>query len=245
MESYFFAFIAGAAAFLSPCIIPMISVYLSLITGMTLDELISLDNKKAIRTDILVNTLLFVVGFGLIFTLAGGTAALIGSFFQYYLRVMEITGGIFVIWFGLKLTGLFKLNLLAKFSLNPRASLPKKPVGNLGAFSVGVFFAIVCSHCIGPLLYSLLIYVGAKGTPNQGMLSLALFSLGLAIPYLITAFAISSALDYLEKFKKYLWLVSVASGLLLVFFGILMLTGNFLKLSELVSKIMPFKIPGM
>lgn len=239
-----FSFLAGILAFLSPCIIPMITVYLTLITGMTMEELTFAENKVSIKKDIIIDTALFILGFGIIFTLAGGAAGFVGKFLRSYTAILNQIGGVLVIFLGLHLAGIFKLKFLNRLNLAKKFHLSKKPVGYVGSFLVGIFFAIVCSHCIGPLLYSLLIYAGTTGSVYQGMAGLALFSAGLAVPYLITALAITAVLDYLERLKKFLWLISLVSGTLLVFFGILMVGNRFLILTEFFTRLLPYKVPS-
>ncbi len=237
-----FIFSAGLLSFLSPCIVPMVTVYLSLITGMTFEQLAATTDKSGIRRDLLVNTLLFVLGFGVIFTLAGGASGLVGSFFSKP-TLLEKIGGIFVILFGLHLSGLFKIPYLKKLSLAQRLKLERKPVGHAGAFLVGIFFALVCSHCIGPTLYSMLIYAGTTRSSANGMIIMALFSLGLAVPYLVTALAVGPIIDRLDRAKRYLWIVSLVSGLLLVGFGVLMLAGQFTQLTGFFSRLLPYRLP--
>jgi cytochrome c-type biogenesis protein len=238
-----FSFLAGVLAFLSPCIIPMITVYLSLITGVTMGNLEQLRLSET-RRRIMVSTVFFVLGFGLIFTLAGGAASSVGQVFRSYIGWLNLIGGISVIALGLHMAGVFKLGALRYLDLSRRLKFPQKAIGAKGAFLVGIFFAIVCSHCIGPFLYSMLIYAGVSGSVSQGAAALALFSLGLAVPYLITAVGITRMVDYLQAFKKKARIVTAVSGASLVIFGLLMASNKFLLLSQVVGRILPYKLPG-
>ena len=235
--------LAGFASFASPCIIPMITVYLSLITGISAERLLKMDTLTRFRKGILINTLFFILGFTLVFTLAGSAAGFVGKLLKDYIRIMEIIGGIFVILFGFHLAGIFKLNFVKKIKFFPEWNIGKKPLGLFGALLVGFFFALVCSHCIGPMLYSTLIYSGILASPKLGALSMFSFSIGLAIPYLFTAVFLSFTLDKLKKTRNILSILNIISGIILVFFGIFMLLGKFTQLSAILSKLLPYKLP--
>lgn len=240
---YGIPFFAGFASYISPCIIPMITVYLSLITGISAERLLQMGTLTRLRKGILINTLFFILGFTIVFTLAGGAAGFIGKVLQKYLRVMEIIGGIFVILFGLHLAGIFKLNFIQKVKFFPKWNVERKPVGIFGALLVGFFFALVCSHCIGPMLYSTLIYSGILATPKLGAISMLSFSLGLAIPYILTAVFLTFTLDKLKKGRRILSTLNIVSGILLVLFGGLMLGRKFTQLSSFLSNLLPYKLP--
>ena len=240
-----FPLVAGALSFVSPCIVPMITVYLTLITGMTMEELTREQNNAAARRSIFLNTLLFVLGFGLVFTLAGGTANfLVKGLFSDYTDLLNKVGGVMVIALGLHLAGVFRLGFMDRLPMMSRFPGEKKPLGFAGAFLVGLFFAVACSHCIAPLLYSTLIYAATTESPETGMATMAAFSAGLAAPYLITALAISPVLGSLRAINRRMRLVSGVSGSLLVAFGGLMLIGKFTLLAELFSRILPYRVPG-
>ncbi len=238
-----YSFFAGVLAFLSPCIIPMITVYLSLITGVTMEDLEQLRLFET-RKRIITSTIFFVLGFGLIFTVAGGAASLIGKIFRSYITWINLVGGISVIILGLHMSGILRLGIFQHLNFSKRFKLPQKGVGATGSFLVGIFFAIVCSHCIGPFLYSMLIYAGASGSVSQGASTLAFFSLGLAIPYLLTGAAITRMVDYLKVFKAKARIVTLVSGASLVLFGILMASDKFTVLSQIVARVLPYSFPG-
>ena len=241
---FFLPFLAGALAFLSPCIVPMLTVYFSLITGLTVEELVGDFDTFAIRRNIFVSTLFFIAGFAVIFTLVGSIAGLVGSFLgQRFFTYFNVVGGILLIILGLSLTGLFKLPIFKMINVRKRAG-KTRPLTPLGAFSVGIIYAIACSHCIGSILLAMLIYAGSKGATG-GALAMFLFSVGLAIPYLVAALGISAIIDYLKKIKRWFWLIQLISGLIIIIFGILIITGNFGLLSSYTGKLLPYKFPGM
>ncbi len=247
MIETFLPFLAGSLAFLSPCIVPMLTVYFSLITGMSAEELLSDYDTVAIRKNIISRTLLFIAGYTLIFTLVGAAAGFFGSLLnQKFFFYFNIVDGAILIILGLSLMGLFKLPGFRHIKINVSKIFRKKdkPLTPLGAFFVGIVYALACSHCIGSLLVGMLVYAGSKGT-SGGAFALFLFSLGLAIPYLITALAISSVVDYLKKIKRRIWIIQLISGLIIIIFGILVLTNNFGALSSFFTRILPYKFPGM
>jgi cytochrome c-type biogenesis protein len=235
------ALAAGIVSFLSPCIVPMISVYLTLITGMTMDELAARPGLVVRRT-IVVNTLLFALGFTIVFTLAGGAAGAAGALLQQATRGLEIGGGLIIILMGLSMAGVFRLGFLDKMRLPLKRPL-SKPKGPLGSLAVGFVFAVTCSHCIAPTLLSMMAVAGTTGSPMAGMLTMLAFSLGLTIPYVATAVAITPALGVLSRHKEATRFVGVGTGVILAGFGFLMLGGQFTRLVEISSRLLPFRVP--
>lgn len=247
MIEFFLPFVAGSLAFLSPCIVPMLTVYFSLITGLTAEELVSDFDTFAIRRNIFSRTVFFVLGYGLIFTLVGGAAGFLGSLLnQRFFFYFNIVGGLLLIILGLSMTGLFRLPAFRHLKVNVLKLFHRegKPLTPKGAFFVGMVYAIACSHCIGSILIGMLIYAGSKGT-SGGALSMALFSLGLAIPYLIAALGISAVIGYLKRIKDYMWLVRLVTGSIIILVGILIVTNNFGLLSSFFTRLLPYKFPGM
>lgn len=223
----------------------MVSVYLTLITGLSIEQLSGLQDKRGVKINIVGNTALFIAGFALVFIAAGGAAGfIVGAFLQSYTSLLSKIGGALVLLFGLHIAGVFRLGFLHRLHLADRFSLQKKPLGFVGSFIVGIFFAVVCSHCIAPLLYSTLIYAATTGAATLGMQAMASFSLGLAIPYFLLALAFTRVLSYLEKARKYNMVMLSASGLLLAFFGVLMLTDKFSLLTQFFSRLLPYRLPG-
>jgi len=236
---YATSFIGGLLSFFSPCIIPMVTVFFSLITGMSIEEL-----KSALPAEIkrkaFVNTLFFVLAFTIVFTLAGGVSGKITGIFKENISILNIIGGIFVSLVGLNMLGLFRLP-----SQHINIDIPEGKLPSLGyarSFFLGLFFAIACSHCIGSVLYSFLFLAGTLSAEKQGMMLMFIFSLGLAVPYLILSVAFGK---YYDKLKS---LMSRGTprkvlGIVMIIFGIMILTGNFTKITELLSGILPYKLP--
>ena len=236
------SFLAGIISFVSPCIIPMIMVYLTLITGLTTDELVKKHNDKSIKRNIVINTVLFVLGFSIIFILAGTAAGYAGTLLKEYADTLTRIGGVFIILMGLHVARIVDLSFIHK--IHVKGNLDKmNGVGYMGSFLVGVFFAIFCSHCIGPTLYSMLIFSGSTTSAYSGAIIMAMFSLGLAIPYLIAAFGITSVLERLDGVKHHLKTFAIINGIILIMIGIIMITGNFGIITQIATDILPFKLP--
>jgi len=244
---YPIAFAAGLLSFLSPCIIPMISVYFTLITGLSIDELENIQDRAALRKSIFIKTILFVLAFGIVFTLAGGAAGQVGKVLQKQMWAFNIVGGLFITLLGLKMTGLINLAWLEKLNLEKYISVHKGMLKGrnqyLSAFLVGLFFALACSHCIGPTLYSVLIAAGATGSTSGGMMVMLLFSLGLAIPYLMVALSIGAALNFLQKLGPYKRVIGIVTGLIMVFFGLMIAANKFPLITGFFFKYLPYKLP--
>ncbi|MDK2800788.1 MAG: cytochrome c-type biosis protein [Clostridiales bacterium] len=239
------AFLAGLVSFLSPCIIPMITVYFSLITGMSMEQLTGIKKKASTQLYIVINTLLFIAAFTLVFTIAGGTAGQAAKFLNKNIKIFNIIGGLMVIFLALKMLGVFKSISLKIHRLENMFNTDKlnMPVRYLTTFLVGIFFAIACSHCIGPVLYSMLIFAGSTGSVYNGMLIMFSFSMGLAVPYLLVGLTLKRSINVLQKISKYQKYISYSVGAILLFFGILMIFNKFTLLVGLLYKIIPIKIP--
>ncbi|MBU4561529.1 cytochrome c biogenesis protein CcdA [bacterium] len=214
------AFGAGMASFLSPCILPLILAYLAFITGISIDEL--KDSQEKIRNlkRIFYETLLFILGFSFIFVILGASATYLGGLISSYQKILRIIGGIIVILFGLYLTGLLKIRPL---QYEKRIHLKTKPTNLFGSFLIGAVFALGWSPCVGPILASILAYAATQETLSQGVLLLSIYSLGLGLPFLITALAINTFLNFFQKIRKYFKAISIASGLLLITIGLLII----------------------
>ena len=214
------AFTAGFLSFLSPCVLPLIPSYVTFITGLSLEDV-----TRARRTA-LIHSLLFIVGFTLIFLALGATATVLGRILLSYRLWISRFGGILVIVFGLYLLG--ALNIGA-FMRERRVHLANKPVGYLGTVVVGIAFGAGWSPCLGPILGAILTYTASAADLSRGLLLLLSYSLGLAVPFLAAALAVERFLELFARHKaKMLWVNRVA-GVLLVFVGLLMVS-NYLTL---------------
>ncbi|HDS17236.1 MAG TPA: cytochrome c biogenesis protein CcdA [Proteobacteria bacterium] len=217
--SLLIAFTAGIFSFVSPCVLPLIPSYLTYITGISFDELVDDNRSRAVRQRTILHSLFFILGFTLIFVSLGASATFVGSFFQTNQELIRRVGGVIVIFLGIHITGLVKLRLLER---EKRFEFNDKPLGYLGSVLVGIAFAAGWTPCIGPILASILLYAGTSGNVAGGIFLLAAYSLGLGLPFLVSALAFNSFLAYFSRFNRYLRVVSLVSGIFLIVIGLLL-----------------------
>ncbi len=217
---YITAFLGGLLSFLSPCVLPLIPSYVSFITGISLEDFKTGD-KARIRKLTLINSFAFVLGFSTVFVLLGVSSSYVGKFFALYYDHIRIIGGTIIILFGLYVMGILKLNFLAS---DKRVHLHAKPRGHFGSFIVGLTFGAGWTPCIGPILGSILLIASTTGSAMQGFYLLLVYSLGLAIPFMATSLAINSFLSHFVAIQRYMKLIMILSGLLLIAFGVILLT---------------------
>jgi cytochrome c-type biogenesis protein len=224
------AFIAGLLSFLSPCVLPLVPSYVGFITGMTLPEV------TGRRRAALTHALLFVAGFSLVFVLLGASATALGRALNYYQVWLQRVGGVLIILFGLLCLGRFKVGLLTQ---ERRLHLERKPVGYLGSALVGMAFAAGWTPCIGPVLGGILGLAATSSDVTRGMQLLAVYSAGLALPFLIAAVAVESFLDWFQRFRRFLPWVMRVSGVMLIVVGVLLVTGEFTRLAGWLQGMTP------
>ena len=224
------AFAAGLLSFLSPCVLPLVPSYIGFLTGMTLPE------AGTRRRIALVHALLFVGGFSIIFILLGASATALGRTLNHYQVWVQRVGGILIILFGLLCLGVFNTRVMAR---ERRFHLERKPMGYLGSALVGMAFAAGWTPCIGPVLGGILGLAATSADLERGMLLLAVYSAGLALPFLIAAVAVESFLDWFQRFRRFLPWVMRISGLLLVLVGVLLVTGEFTRLAGWLQGMTP------
>lgn len=217
--SYSTAFIAGILTFFSPCILPLIPAYFSSITGMSLDELTHEDNK-ALRKKVVMSTLAYIMGFSVIFILMGASASFLGRLIYDYSHYIRIVGGVIIILFGLHLTGIIPIKYLYS---EKRFHFDVKNLHLFGAFLIGMAFAAGWSPCIGPILGSILMIASYQEKVWNGIFLLGLFSIGLAIPFIVMSLFINSMLKMIQKAKMAMKFFNVTAGVLLVVIGVLLL----------------------
>lgn len=224
------SFAAGILTFISPCVLPLIPAYVTFITGFSIDKL----NDSKNISFIFVHSLIFVLGFSVIFVLLGLSATYIGSLFGQNLDILRIAGGIIIILFGIHLTGLFKISLLYKqisFLNNV-----KKKTNYITVFFVGCAFAIGWTPCVGPILSSILILASTQGSMTNGAILLSVYSIGLGIPFILTALFINKFLSLFNSVKKYYTYIEITTGILLVLAGILLITDGFKIITNYLMK---------
>jgi cytochrome c-type biogenesis protein len=227
--SIFVALSAGFLSFLSPCILPLIPSYLAFITGVSIDELTSEDSINQVRVKVIVNSLMFILGFSLIFIALGASATFVGKFLSRNIRWFEIIGGALVIIFGLHFTGIFRLRFLDR---EKKVHLKNKPLGYLGTVLVGMAFGAGWTPCVGPILGSILTMAATTQNIIKGIVLLAFYSLGIALPFFISGLILHKFFEYFQSIRKYFKVITIVGGILLIAVGILLVSGYFSAMSS-------------
>jgi cytochrome c-type biogenesis protein len=221
------AFLAGIASFLSPCVLPLVPGYVSLISGASVEELQSKDRK--LLNTVLLHSLMFILGFTLVFVLLGAAATGLGQMVHEYRKYLEWVAGAVIIIFGLHLTGIIKIKALYA---DKRLHSVKGGKSPLGAFAVGFAFAFGWTPCLGPIISAILVMAGSTETVTKGVMLLWVYSLGLAVPFLLTSLLIDRFLSFYGRFRRHLHTLEVITGGFLMVFGVLILTRHFAVLSS-------------
>jgi cytochrome c-type biogenesis protein len=216
------AFVAGTISFLSPCVLPLVPGYISIVSGISLDQL-QADEGGSIRRMVVFNSLLFILGFSVTFIALGATATVVGQLVLGNLAILYRIAGILIIIFGLHLIGVIKIPFLYQ---DKRFHNVGKPRGLVGAFVLGLAFAFGWSPCLGPILAGILTYASVQETAYAGMGLLAVYSAGLGLPFLVTSLGINRFLGFYSRFKHHLRKVEVASGVFVVAIGVLIFSNN-------------------
>ena len=226
----FLAFGAGFISFLSPCVLPLIPGYISYISGESLGDIVEKQKK------IILKTVLFSLGFSLVFISFGATASLIGNIFLENSNTLRIIAGIIIIIFSLQLIGILNLNFL-----NQEKRFQTKNYSNNLFFPVlvGAAFGFGWTPCIGPVLGSILTLAAVESSIGKGILLLSFYSLGLAIPFILSGYGISKFLAFSKNFRKNIKIVSVTGGVILLITGILILTNKLQALGYFILEAIP------
>ena len=223
---FFSAFLAGFLMFLAPCTLPLLPAYLGFISGVTEREIQDKDKRDVIRRKVLKNSVYFVTGFSVVVLFAGVTAGFLGGLLAGHLgRVIEVLGGLLIVFFGLVMVGLLKPSLLAK---ERRVTLPKwLGVGNpKSSLLLGMAFSLGWTPCLGPIYGTILVFASNADTIFIGALLLAIFCIGFSLPLLLLAVLISHSVKIVEKISPYLRAISIVGGIGLIVIGITFLIGD-------------------
>jgi cytochrome c-type biogenesis protein len=214
------AALGGLISFLSPCVLPLVPPYLSFLAGTTFDQL-SAGDDRAVRRRATLAALLFVAGFTTVFVLLGATASVLGQAIRQHLTVLSTVAGLAIIAMGLHFLGLLRIGLLhreARFQVD-------RPVGLWGAYVMGLAFAFGWTPCIGPILAAILAMAGSEASVEKGALLLAVYSVGLGIPFLAAAFMMKPFAAFMRRMRARFTLIEKTMGGFLVLTGLAFLAG--------------------
>ncbi len=227
------SFVAGFLSALSPCVLPLLPSYVSYITGISYDHLTNKATSSYIFKKTFFHSLFFILGFSLIFILLGATASLVGGFLKQYQDWLVRIGGIIIVFFGLHVAGIFTIPFLSQ---DKKLELKSKPQGLIGSLIVGIIFAAAWTPCVGPILGSILMLAGTKSSVLSGVLLLAAYSLGFALPFIIFSLFLNTFIFHFQKLRHHMKWITVTSGLLLILLGLTLITGHFTRLTSYLSK---------
>lgn len=221
------AFVAGLVSFLSPCVLPLVPGYVSLISGVGVEELKV--QEASIFRKVMLNSIAFIIGFSIVFVTLGAISTEVGQLAARYKSTLAQVAGVLIILFGLHLTGILPIKLLYA---DKRMHSVKGGNTPWGAFVVGFAFAFGWTPCVGPILAVILGFAAAQNSVSKGILLLTIYSLGLAVPFLLTALGIERFLKFYGGFRRHMHAIEVASGGLLIALGLLLVFGRFTLLSH-------------
>ncbi len=238
--TYWIAFTAGILSFVSPCVLPLIPSYLTYITGLSFKQLDDAHPTAKVRMTVLLHSICFIIGFSVVFVLLGAIAGVASSKFQTHLREglewVEKIGGLLIFLFGVHMTGLFHFGVLLG---EKRVQLHSKPSGYFGTFIVGVAFAAGWTPCIGPILASILMIAATSGQVGEGIGLLSVYSLGLGVPFLISGLLFHQFLVAFNRFRKYIRLVEIGTGVMLMAVGLMLMFNLMGRLTLFLYQYLP------
>lgn len=217
------AFLAGLISFVSPCVLPIVPPYLCYIAGISLEQLTGEDETGAPAMRVILAALVFVLGFTTIFVALGATASVVGQLIARHLDVLAWIAGIIIIIMGLHFLGLFRIGLMHR---EARVQVSRKPAGLIGSYVIGLAFAFGWTPCIGPILGAILFVAGGEETARQGAVLLAVYSLGLGVPFLLAATFAGPFMNWAKGFRRHMAAVEKVMGAMLVVTGVLFITGG-------------------
>jgi cytochrome c-type biogenesis protein len=226
------AFVAGLISFLSPCVLPLVPGYISIVSGSSLEQLKADDREASLLRTVLTNSITFIVGFSITFVVLGASATWLGQVLVSWRQLLDKIAGLILIVFGVHVLGIVKINALYQ---DKRFHNVEKPRGAVGSLVMGLAFAFGWTPCLGPILAGILAIASTKQTVTDGMLLLGVYSAGLGIPFLMTSLALNQFLSFYSRFKKHFHAVEMVSGALVIAVGIMMVTGSLTRLAAWLS----------
>jgi cytochrome c-type biogenesis protein len=245
----FAAFGAGLLSFISPCVLPLVPGYLSYISGLSLDEMrgtavpagaggvgVAVAASPAVRRQVVLSSLAFILGFSLVFVTLGAAASVLGQFLLERQEIFGRIAGAVVVVFGLHTMGVLRIEWLYQ---EKRVHTSRKPAGYVGATLIGIAFAFGWTPCIGPILSAILALAGTQETVGEGVRLLSVYSLGLGVPFLATALAINRFFSAMARIRKHYHKIELVSGALLVIIGLLIFTNKFTIIAQWLTPYLP------
>jgi len=224
------AFVAGLVSFLSPCVLPLVPGYVSLISGVGVEEL--KDQQASVFRKVMLNSIAFIFGFSIVFVTLGALSTEVGQLAAQYKSILARVAGVLIIVFGLHLTGILRIKALYA---DKRLHSVKGGSTAWGAFVIGFAFAFGWTPCVGPILSVILGFAAAQDSVSKGILLLSIYSLGLAVPFLLTSLGIERFLSFYGRFRRHMHALEIASGALLMVLGVLLVFGKFTLLARSFS----------
>jgi cytochrome c-type biogenesis protein len=233
--SHWGALLAGLVSFLSPCVLPLVPPYLCYMAGVSLDQLTGDSDEVVAKRTVMLSSAAFVLGFSTVFVTMGATASVLGRFVAGYADVLAVVGGAIIVVMGLHFVGLFKIAFLQR---QLRVDIDSR-AGPVGSYLLGLAFAVGWTPCIGPVLGTILFVAGSEQTAMRGAGLLAVYSLGLGLPFILAGLFAGRFLHFMRRFRGHLGTVEKAMGAALVVTGILFMTGTITTFSFWILSIFP------
>ncbi len=242
--SFWAAFTAGILSFISPCVLPLVPPYMAYIAGVNLQQLAGQGSTnggeaaaaKPMMGRVLLIALVFVLGFSTVFVILGASASAIGQLLRAYMDTLSKVAGVLIIIMGLHFLGIFRLSFLMR---EYRLNVDAKPATVLGAYVMGLAFALGWTPCIGPVLATILAIAAQEQSVQKGALLLSVYSAGLGVPFLLAAAMMGPFMAFIKRFRRHMELVEKAMGTFLVITGVMFLTGSIQRISVWLIETFP------
>ncbi|MEA3489879.1 MAG: cytochrome c biogenesis protein CcdA [Candidatus Omnitrophota bacterium] len=231
--SFGIAFSAGVLSFLSPCVLPLVPGYISFLSGVSLEDLRKGNARGNVIGKAGLTSIFFVIGFSVVFIALGASASFVGKLLADNIRIFTRIAGVVIVLLGLHLAGVLNIKWL---NYEKRLKIEKFRPGLFGAFLIGLAFAFGWTPCIGPILAGILALAAAEKTVLKGMLLLAVYSLGLGIPFIVTGFAVGAFMRFFEKYRRFIRWGEIVAGIFLIAIGVLIFTDNLSVLARLIPE---------
>ncbi len=230
------AFLAGLLSFVSPCVLPIVPPYMAYLAGLTFDELKDGNRGADSTRQLILAAVGFVLGFTTVFVALGTTASIIGQSIARYFDILSIVAGAIIIVMGLHFLGVFRIAL---FYRDTRFQVSRRPAGLVGAYVMGLAFAFGWTPCVGPVLAAILFVAGGEESATRGASLLAIYSLGIGLPFLLAAVFATRFLNWAARFRQHMHKVEMAMGGILVLTGVLFMTGQMTAIANWLLETFP------